>query len=145
MEGYDYLDVSKLLHCGVYCLLRRKEVVYVGKSKKPIVRLYTHLKNRGKEMGINQWGSYTGPSLNGRGIQFDGVWFVPCMLGQLDVIEGVLIRKYLPRFNVKGKTEPVIPIPEEIKALLKQMVVIKDLPPQQDHFERPQLYIPRRL
>jgi hypothetical protein len=53
-----------------------------------------------------------------------------------------LIKKYTPRYNVRGKTMPVTPIPDEIKALLLQMVVINDLPPAQDTFQR---FIPRRL
>ena len=142
MPEYQHLDISKLLHCGAYALLRRGEVVYVGKSKKPLVRLCTHLSRRGKEMSENMWGGYSGPQLNGKGIKFDGVWFWPCMLGQLDVIEVALIRKYEPRYNILGRSGPFMPIPDEIKALLKQMVVITSLPPQDDTFQR---FIPRRL
>jgi len=141
MPDYDFMDISKLLHCGVYCLLRKGEVVYVGKSKKPLVRLYTHVYNRGKEAGRALYpGIVAGPTHGGKGINFDGIWFVPCMLGQLDVIELAMIRKYEPRYNVRGK--PPTPIPDEIKALLKQMVVITSLPPQDDTFQR---FIPRRL
>src|SRR5882762_505609 len=141
MPEYQHLDLSKLLHCGIYCLLRRGEVVYVGKSKKPLVRLYTHLYNRGKDMGRSLYpGTGDGPRQNGKGINFDGIWFIPCMLGQLDVVELAMIRKYEPRYNIRGL--PPRPIPEEIKALLQQMVVITSLPPQDDTFQR---FIPRRL
>jgi len=136
VDGYAFLDVSKLLHCGVYALLRRGEVVYVGKSTKPLIRLYTHFRNRGKQLtkGI------TGPCVDGKGINFDGVWFLPCMLGQMDTLENHMIRKYLPRHNTKGK--PPLAIPEDIKVLLAQMITITGLPPLED---RPKVYIRRML
>lgn len=137
MEGRQFIDISKLLHCGVYALLWRGEVVYVGKSKRPLVRLYSHLRNRGRVLQKGQ----SGPQVHGKGIGFDGVWFAPCMLGQLDVLEVHLIRKYLPKFNTKDK--PTIPIPEEIKALLAQMVSITGLPPEGDVV--PTLYMRRML
>jgi len=140
MEEYVHIDISKLLHCGVYALLKKGVVVYVGKSKQPMVRLSTHFRNRGKELA-RTWNPDAGPAVNGRGIGFDGAWFVPCMLGQLDIIEGYLIRKYLPKYNIKGK--PAMPIPDDIKALLKQMVYITDMPPQQDPVSRS--YMVRRL
>jgi len=71
------------------------------------------------------------------------------MLGQLGVLEMTFIKQYMPRFNVIGNPNPEprsvaakAPFPEEIKALLKQMVVISSLPPQDDSFQR---FIPRRL
>src|SRR6266478_8507493 len=112
MDEYSFMDITKLMHCGVYCLRRKGEVVYVGKSKKPMVRLSTHIRNRGKELA-KSWAPDTGPALNGKGINFDGIWFLPCMLGQLDTLENHMIRKYLPRHNTKGK--PPLAIPEDIK------------------------------
>lgn len=143
VEEHQFMDISKLLHCGVYALLRRGEVVYVGKSTKPLIRIYSHLRNRGKEMKrtINP---EAGPTANGRGIMFDGLWFLPCMLGQMDTLEGYFIRKYIPKYNVRGK--PLIAIPDEIKELLKQVVVIANLPQVQNEPTAPQrAYITRRL
>jgi len=77
-----------------------------------------------------------------RGISFDDIWVWPCMLGQLDTLEVHLIRKYVPRYNVKDKPNPVIPIPEDIRAILKQMITITGLPPMED---RPKVYIRRLL
>ena len=62
------------------------------------------------------------------------------MLGQLETLENYFIRKYLPRYNVKGK--PSLAIPEDIRAILKQMITITGLPPQED---RPKVYIRRML
>lgn len=122
MPEYPHIDVSKLLHCGVYCLLQRGKVVYVGKSKNPIRRLRDHMQNRNCEMPDGRHrggGGSAGPTYNGRGIKFDGIWFVPCMLGQLDTIEAVLIKKHLPKYNIKGM--PRQPIPLEIRELLREM------------------------
>jgi len=119
VPDYSFIDVSKLLHCGVYCLLQKGVVVYVGKSKQPLTRLDGHMRNRGHEMpNGHRYGSggSGGPTYNGRGIKFDGIRFYPCMLGQLDVIEMQLIKKYLPKYNTKGM--PPQPIPPELKNLL---------------------------
>ena len=124
MPDYPFVDISKLLHCGVYCLLQKGVVVYVGKSKNPLGRISSHVYNRncempdGKRIGGGRRAGSTGPTHNGRGIKFDGIRFYPCMLGQIDVIEGALIKKYLPRYNTKGM--PPLPIPEELKTLLAQ-------------------------
>src|SRR4029077_15051106 len=88
MERNQFMDVGKLLHCGVYALLQRGEVVYVGKSKRPLGRLYSRLKDRGRILEKGE----SGPQVHGKGIWFDGVWFAPCMLGQLDVLEVHFIR-----------------------------------------------------
>lgn len=127
MEEHGFIDVTKLIHCGVYALVRKGDVVYVGKSKQPLMRIHTHVLNRGKliKKTVNP---NAGPALNGKGINFDKVWFLPCMLGQLGVLEIHFIRMYMPKHNQIGKPEPVMPIPDEIKELLKQMIVITDLP-----------------
>lgn len=141
MTEHPHLDISKLLHCGCYALLKKGEVLYVGKSKKPIIRLYTHFSNRGKVLGKNLWGGYRGPVANDKGVNFDGVWFWPCMLGQMSIIENHLIRKYMPKYNVQGKPGPVMPIPDDIKALLANVVTITGLPQE----DSPKVYIRRML
>ena len=132
-----FLSFKALLHCGVYALVRRGEVVYVGKSKKLWIRLYTHCNGRGKMLPLP-----VGYNTQKRGINFDDIWVWPCMLGQLDTLEVHLIQKYVPRYNVKDKPMPVLPIPFEIRELLKQMVTITGLPPLED---RPKVYIRRLL
>jgi hypothetical protein len=139
MEEHGFVDVTKLIHCGVYALVRKGEVVYVGKSKQPLMRIHRHVLNRGKliKKSVNP---EAGPTLNGKGINFDVVWFLPCMLGQLSTLENYFIRKFLPRHNVQGKPNPVMEIPLEIREMLKQMVTITGLPPLED---RPKVYIRR--
>lgn len=137
MQPPETISYRALLHCGVYALVRKGEVVYIGMTRKLWIRLYAHCNARGKPLPQK-----AGQNRNGNGITFDDIWVWPCMLGQLDSLEVHLIQKYMPRYNVKDKPRPVMPIPDDIKAILAQMVVIKDLPPMED---RPKLYIQRRL
>ena len=152
MEEYGFLNISKLMHCGVYALVKKGEVVYVGKSKQPLMRIYTHVKNRGRKMGANIYSKDDcGPSVNGKGISFDSAWFLPCMLGQLWTLEVHFIKMFMPKHNVRHNPEakprpeptPIMPIPDDMKELLRQIVVITDLPPQQDPVSRS--YMVRRL
>ncbi len=87
-----------------------------------------------------------GPAQDGKGITFDTIWFLPCMLGQLGTLEVHFIKMFMPKHNVrhnpdlKVKTE-IMPIPDEIKALLAQMVTITGLPQE----DSPKVYIRRML
>lgn len=137
MQPTETISFKALLHCGVYALVRRGTVVYVGKSKKLWIRLYAHCNARGKMLPLP-----VGYNTQKRGVNFDDIWVWPCMLGQLDTLEVHLIRKYVPKYNVKDKPNPVIPIPEDIRAILKQMITITGLPPLED---RPKVYIRRLL
>lgn len=152
MEEHGFLNISKLMHCGVYALLKKGEVIYIGKSKQPMMRIYTHIRNRGRKVGMNPgFGNAVGPAIGGKGIAFDSIWFLPCMLGQLGTLEIHFIKMYKPKHNVKHNPEPkprpekeprvIMPIPDEIKGLLRQMIVISSLPPMEDTPK----YIQRRL
>jgi hypothetical protein len=69
------------------------------------------------------------------------------MMAELDVIEMQMIRKYQPKYNIKGtdkeKEKRVAKeiIPEDIQALLKSITV--ELPPSRDVPTR--TYMVRRL
>ncbi len=153
MEEYGFFNITKLMHCGVYALIKKEEVIYVGKSRQPLMRIHTHVKNRGRKLGTNLYGrNDTGPAVNGKGISFDTVWFLPCMLGQLYTLEVHFIKTFMPKYNVRHNPEakprpakePIvtIPIPDDIRAILKQMITITGLPPIED---RPKVYIRRLL
>lgn len=133
------ISFYSLMHCGVYALVRRGEIVYIGKSRKLWIRLYNHCNNRGKVVYLPE-----GCLRQNKGINFDDIWIWPCMLGQMDSLEVHLIHKYEPRYNVRGKPNPVISIPSEMKELLKHMIVISDLPPPEPMAPRGP-YIMRRL
>src|SRR6266436_1580548 len=126
MPDHVFIDISKLMHCGVYALLKRGQVVYVGKSTKPLMRLYRHMCNRGRILKKTfDANADVLPTNNEKGINFDGIWFLPCMLGQLSTLETYFIKEHRPKYNVlhnpdlKPKPSPkeptvIMPIPEEM-------------------------------
>jgi len=76
------------------------------------------------------------------------------MLGQMGTLEVRFIKLYMPKYNVlhnpdlKPKPSPkeptqIMPIPEEMKELLRQIVVITDIPPEPTAPQR--AYIMRML
>ena len=131
MNPEGTVSFKALMHCGVYALVRLGEVVYVGKTKRVYVRLYTHCNSRGK---TNEW--YNAKKNQSKGIDFDDVWIWPCMLGQMDALEVALIKQYKPRYNVTHNDK----IQEHVKELFKSLT--PELPPLED---RPKVYIRRML
>src|SRR5258706_5319067 len=103
LEGFK--PVGEILQAGVYALVHKGRVVYIGKSKRMLVRIYTHRNNWGKKLkhfnGLN-WAKV-------KGILFDDVHVMPCRLEILDMLEEEMIRLYRPQYNVnlKGPTEIV--------------------------------------
>ncbi len=96
MEVDGFVEISFMLHCAVYALLRRGEVVYIGQSKKPLTRVYSHANARGK---LEPWKA--GYRQRKVGFAFDRIWIRPCMLKELDEVEAAMIRKYQPKYNTK--------------------------------------------
>ena len=91
MEGF--VDPTPLMGCGVYLLMYRATVVYVGKSTKPFARLATHLNLMAKaRRGAQPRGAV-------KTVLFDKVVFKGCMLGELDELERSLIKEFKPRYN----------------------------------------------
>src|SRR5262245_63824738 len=92
------LDAGWLLRPCVYLLLWKESVVYVGQSRKPLSRLYTHASAaRGAK----------GPAwLRNRAVKFDGLRIVPCVAEDLSAVEQRLIDEYRPRHNTRHKPPP---------------------------------------
>lgn len=101
MQLSGFIDASEILRSGVYILIHRGVVIYVGKSKAMLTRIYTHR---------NLWASMR----RGRaevpwwipipGIHFDEVHIRPCALAQLDELEQAMIELYKPKYNMQLKT-----------------------------------------
>lgn len=130
MEIAGFTDVSVLMRCGVYLLLYKGEVVYVGQSTKLHARIGGHIGTKGKRPR---------QMLSPRAlptIRFDQVLAMPCMLSDLDRIETELIKKYLPKYNTEKKPKPP-PMPLD---LLLQMMPASYLPsnpePRESAFRR---------
>src|ERR1700690_3635629 len=78
LEGF--IDVSAILRCGVYALVREGIIVYIGQSKKPLARVAAHRSN---------WGRKSTPAwmpASLRGVLFDSVHILPCRVEQLDAL-----------------------------------------------------------
>tara|TARA_R100000458_G_scaffold20125_1_gene17890 strand:- start:280 stop:945 length:666 start_codon:yes stop_codon:yes gene_type:complete len=74
---------TKVIRSAVYVLLLQGEVVYVGESINPYSRLGAHVKDSNK--------------------RFDSIRILPCAKHRRHYWEAVLIYKYQPLFNKKGK------------------------------------------
>ena len=97
IEGFE--DVTTLLRSGIYILVKRGVVIYVGKSKSLYSRIYTHkhFANRGaKGKAVPSW-------LPVKGMQFDEVHIRYCHVDQLDALEYETINKYKPHYNTNLK------------------------------------------
>lgn len=113
LEGFT--DVSTILQGGVYALVHRGVVVYVGKSKVMLGRVYTHRVAWGKkskaQIGLKPQ----------KGILFDAVWIRPCALTDIDAIESAMINLYKPRYNDKLRNG----LPVDISALIQGLVGVQ--------------------
>lgn len=97
MELEGFVGVGQVLKSGVYALVHRREVVYVGKSKTMLVRIYSHRnvaadKRKGKNKEFPSWYPV-------KGIVFDDVFVRPCPPEELDRLEREMIAKYRPKYN----------------------------------------------
>ncbi len=93
-----FIEVSAILRCGVYALVREGVVVYIGQSKKMLQRISAHKSN---------WGRKAQPAwmpASLRGVLFDEVHVLPCRVEDLNRIEAAMIDLYKPRYNIKLKS-----------------------------------------
>jgi excinuclease UvrABC nuclease subunit len=97
-----FLDVSPLLRCGVYILTLRGKVVYVGKAKQMLARIYQH-----RELWVQARRGTKMPSfLAQKGVQFDAVYVKPCHPDRVDSLERELIARYRPKYNTLLQPPP---------------------------------------
>lgn len=92
MQLEGFIDASAMLQGGVYALVHRGVVVYVGKSKVMLGRVYSHRVAWGKKqskVGLKP----------AKGILFDAIWVRPCPLTDIDDLEYAMINLYKPRYN----------------------------------------------
>jgi len=96
VEGF--VDVSMVLKAGVYALLSRGTVVYIGKSKCMLGRVYSHrnryVQKRKGRAEVPWWLESAIPA-----ISFDQILVFPCAIEHLDRLERHMIDKYRPRYN----------------------------------------------
>jgi len=99
MELAGFRNVGEILRSGVYALVCAGKVVYIGKSKKMLARIYAHKTQAGKGKSI-----FT----SARGIRFDEVFICPCPIEKLDALEADMIDLYKPKYNINHKTSDLI-------------------------------------
>lgn len=107
-----FIDATAMLRGGIYALVHRGVVVYVGKSKVMLTRVNAH---RGA------WGSKSRKAVGLKpikGILFDEVWVRPCSLEEIDELEHEMINLYKPRYNQLLRNG----LPVDISALVAQLV-----------------------
>jgi len=96
VELQGFADVSAVLGQGIYALVAQGKVVYIGKAKQMLARVYTHRSNARKRSPA--WLSDLA-----KGIVFDEVHVMPCHPDQIDDLEHALINFYKPRYNLSLK------------------------------------------
>lgn len=112
MELEGFADVSAMLQGGVYALVHRGVVVYVGKSKMMLGRVYNHRSTWGrksqKAVGLKPI----------KGILFDSIWVRPCPSDAIDDLEYRMINLYKPRYNSMLRNA----LPVDIQHLIADLV-----------------------
>lgn len=124
LEGFT--DVSAILGCGVYALVKRGTVIYIGKSKSLYGRIYTHRSaatRASKGKGIPTW-------LPVKGFVFDQVLVFPCHIDRLDAVEHEMINRYKPRYNESLKNNLPVRTPITIASPSGSLVVLNRPRPQ---------------
>lgn len=106
LEGFA--DLSEALACGVYILVCQGRVVYVGKSKCMLVRIYSHRNAKSKRGSLPSWFPV-------KGIAFDEIHCQPCHPDRLDQLEYETINRYKPKFNTLLKNTLPISTPFTLK------------------------------
>jgi hypothetical protein len=71
------VNLSAVLSSGVYILRLRGRVVYIGRAKSALARVYAHKRARRGQMP-RSLDSLMAP------VVFDEVWLRPCRVDQLD-------------------------------------------------------------
>lgn len=113
MQLEGFVDVSAMLSGGVYALIHHGNVVYIGKAKVMLGRVYTHRVAWGKKRpaeGLKP----------AKGILFDSIWVQPCSSTEIDALEYRLINLYKPRYNSALRNG--LPVPLDLAALIAGLV-----------------------
>ena len=106
LEGFT--NISESLKCGIYALCSKGKVIYIGKSKCMLVRIYSHRNAKSKKGSLPSWFPI-------KGITFDEVHVRLCHPDQIDQLEFDMINLYKPKLNVNLKNDLAINIPHTLR------------------------------
>jgi len=118
VEIEGFVDITVIRRCGVYLMLWKGEVVYVGQSIKLHSRVSNHIHGQSKRQV-----KLSGRTI--RGAVFDRILVMPCALADLDRVEKELIEKYQPKHNIKHNPKPTM----SLDMLIDLMPLYPLLPP----------------
>lgn len=109
MQLKGFTEISEVLRGGVYALAHKGTVVYVGKAKVMLTRVYTHRSAWGasRQGKAPKWVAV-------RGILYDQVFVQPCHPDRVDELEREMIELYKPKYNTLLKTKSKILAPLDI-------------------------------
>ncbi|TXH43039.1 MAG: GIY-YIG nuclease family protein [Desulfurellales bacterium] len=102
LDGFT--NVTPILRAGVYALVAKGVIIYIGQAKNIHNRITTHRQQAtraARGQSIPDW-------LPVRGFVFDEVHVRPCRVEDLDALEREMINLYKPRFNQSLKTKDMI-------------------------------------
>lgn len=111
LEGFT--EVTPILRCAVYALVKNGRVVYIGKSIKPLARINAHRRkwiDKRKKVPLADRIQQNIP-----GLLFDEIHVRPCRQDQLDELEREMIDRYRPPVNKNLKPTGAIQAPVQIK------------------------------
>lgn len=126
MELEGFFNTGAMLKSGVYALVYRGAVVYVGKSKMMLGRIYNHRILWGRSKRSHREGVPWLP----KGILFDDIWVRPCPLAELDVLEYQMINLYKPKNNTQLKNGLPVTLPPDIFNLVAGLMQGRVTTPQ---------------
>ena len=113
MQLEGFVDASAMLQSGVYALVHRGNVVYVGKAKLMLGRVYSHRVAWGKKSRERQGLKPL------KGILFDSIWVRPCLLATIDELEYAMINLYKPRYNSALRNG--LPVPIDLADMIRDI------------------------
>lgn len=108
MELDGFVDSSAILRSGVYALVTKGRVIYIGKSKSMIGRINTH---RRKWIDRRKPKNQFSDLIPIPGLMFDEIHCRPVPLHLLDQVEAEMINLYKPHYNTQLKTNAKVVAP----------------------------------
>lgn len=123
LDGFT--DITHSLKCGVYALAYQGRIIYVGKSKSMLGRIYSHRTAKNKK-NLPSWFPI-------KGLTFDEVHVHPCHPDRVDELEYKLVNQYKPRYNTQLKNN--IPINQPFNLTINGLAITLCAPQRPSHPE----------
>lgn len=129
MELEGFTNISEALRSGIYALLSKGKVIYIGKSKCMLVRIYSHRNAKSKKGALPSWFPI-------RGITFDEVHVRHCHPDAIDRLEFDMINLYKPKLNTNLKNNLKINVPHTLKVGNIELLIASGTHPTIGKIER---------